>query len=111
MQIIPSLLAAPPLRLETEIQALLPSELKMLHIDVMDNHYVPNLSFSPQICQAIHQTFPQLLLDVHLMVSPVDRLITAFAEAGAHRIAIHPDACLHLHRHLSLIREQDCLAG
>ncbi len=83
----------------------------MLHIDVMDNHYVPNLTFGPLLCQAVRKRFKDLLIDVHIMASPVDALITQFASAGATRISIHPDATIHLDRSLQLIRESGCQAG
>jgi ribulose-phosphate 3-epimerase len=94
-----------------EIQAIIDAGADMLHVDVMDHHYVPNLTFGPLLCQAIHQRFPTLPLDVHLMASPIDALIQQFAEAGATRISIHPDTTLHLDRSLQLIKEQGCAAG
>jgi ribulose-phosphate 3-epimerase len=109
--IAPSLLSADVLRLGEEIDALLEAKADLIHLDVMDNHYVPNLTFGPLFCKALHQRHPNAKLDVHLMTTPVDSLINSFAEAGAKRISIHPDATTHLDRSLSLIREHRCAAG
>ena len=110
-QILPSLLSADITCIGEEIEAVMHAGADMIHIDVMDNHYVPNLTFGPLLCQAIHQRFEKLPIDVHLMVTPVDDLIRQFAAAGATRISIHPDATTHLDRSLSLIRELSCQAG
>lgn len=110
-QILPSILSADLTRLGEEIEAVMQAGADMIHIDVMDNHYVPNLTFGPLLCQAIHKRFSQIPLDVHLMVSPVDELIKQFAAAGAARISIHPEATLHLDRSLQLIKDQGCKAG
>lgn len=107
----PSLLAASQLDLGNDIQKLIKHNIHQIHLDIMDNHYVPNLSFGPELCHQIHQKFPEVCIDVHLMVSPVESMIEYFAKAGASRIAIHPDACIHLHRHLHHIRELGCQAG
>ena len=111
MMILPSLLSADVLNLETEIQRLVDAKVGTLHLDVMDQHYVPNLTFGPLFCHAIHQKLPHLLIDVHLMVEPVHELIFAFAQAGAKRISIHPEACTHLDRELTYIREQGAESG
>lgn len=110
-QIFPSLLSADMMRIGEETDAVIQSGADMLHVDVMDNHYVPNLTFGPLICQGLHNRFPQLPIDVHLMVSPVDALIQQFAQAGAARISIHPDATIHLDRSLELIKQSGCKAG
>ena len=110
-QILPSLLSADITCIGEEIEAVMQAGADMIHIDVMDNHYVPNLTFGPLLCQAIHQRFKELPIDVHLMVTPVDDLIQQFAAAGASRISIHPDATTHLDRSLHLIKNLGCQAG
>lgn len=110
-QIYPSLLAANALRLEEEIETLEDLGIQTLHLDVMDNHYVPNLSFGPHLARQIKKRFPKLKLDVHLMTTPVDALIDAFATAGADYISIHSEATYHLDRSLTLIRSHGCKAG
>lgn len=109
--ILPSLLAADSMILGEEITAVIKAGVKTLHLDVMDQHYVPNLSFGPHIAKNIRQHFPKLQLDVHLMTSPVNALIETFAEAGATRISIHPEATEHLDRSLARIRSLGCKAG
>lgn len=110
-QIFPSLLSADLTRIGEEIKNVMDAGADMIHIDVMDNHYVPNLTFGPLICEAIHKRFPRIPLDVHLMVNPVDDLIQQFAAAGAKRISIHPEATYHLDRSLQLIKDNHCQAG
>lgn len=110
-QILPSLLSADITKLGHEVETVIQAGADMIHVDVMDNHYVPNLTFGPLICQALHKQYPSLRMDVHLMTSPVDSLIQQFAEAGAERISIHPDATIHLDRSLQLIQDLGCKAG
>ena len=111
IQILPSLLSANMMRLGEEIEAVMKAGADMIHFDVMDNHYVPNLTFGPLLAESIHQQCPNYAIDVHLMVSPVDDLIKQFANAGAKRISIHPEATLHLDRSLQLIKDSGCEAG
>lgn len=110
-QILPSILSADVTQLGDEVQAVMNAGADSIHFDVMDNHYVPNLTFGPAFCEALIKKFPKLPIDVHLMVSPVDALIESFAKAGAQRISIHPDATIHLDRSLQLIKAQGCEAG
>lgn len=110
-QILPSLLSANTMCLGEEIAAVIQAGADLLHLDVMDNHYVPNLTFGSLICEQVHQQFPTIPIDVHLMASPVDPLIEQFAASGAHRISIHPDATIHLDRSLQLIKQLGCQAG
>ncbi|WP_028387564.1 ribulose-phosphate 3-epimerase [Legionella fairfieldensis] len=109
--IAPSLLSADMTRIGDEVSDVINAGADMIHFDVMDNHYVPNLTFGPSLCQALHKRFSELIIDVHLMAQPVDELIMQFAKAGARRISIHPDATIHLDRSLHLIRQQGCEAG
>lgn len=110
-QILPSLLSADMMQLGQETEAVMSAGADMVHVDIMDNHYVPNLTFGPLLCEKLHKHFPTLAIDVHLMVSPVDALIPTFAQAGVARISIHPDATIHLDRSLQLIKESGCQAG
>ena len=109
-RIAPSLLSADFARLGEEMKNVIAAGADWIHFDVMDNHYVPNLTFGPMVCQALrkHSTVP---IDVHLMVQPVDALATAFAKAGADLISFHPDASTHVDRTLQLIRAEGCQAG
>jgi len=109
--ILPSILAADMTRLGEEVEAVMLAGADMIHFDVMDNHYVPNLTFGPVICKALRKRFSDLVVDVHLMATPIDSLIQDFATAGATRISIHPDATTHLDRSLQLIKENGCEAG
>ena len=109
--IAPSLLSADMTRLGEEVTAVIKAGADMIHFDVMDNHYVPNLTIGPFICQILAKKFTDLVIDVHLMTNPVDELIIQFAKAGAKRISIHPDATIHLDRSLQLIQQAGCKAG
>jgi ribulose-phosphate 3-epimerase len=109
--ISPSLLAANWCRLGEDATAALDAGADSLHLDVMDNHYVPNLTVGPMICSALRQYGINKPLSVHLMVQPVDNLISAFALAGASEIIFHPEASAHVDRSLALIKSHNCQAG
>lgn len=109
--IAPSILSADFMRLGEEVGAVIAAGADLIHFDVMDQHYVPNLSFGPMICAAIKKSGVTVPLDVHLMVEPVDALIESFAEAGATYISFHPDASRHVDRSIELIRSFGCKPG
>ncbi len=110
-QIAPSILSADFARLGEEVDAVLAAGADIVHFDVMDNHYVPNLTIGPMVCRALRKHGVTAPVDVHLMVSPVDRLIGDFAEAGASYITFHPDASTHVDRSLQMIRDAGCRSG
>lgn len=110
-QIAPSILSADFARLGEEVDAVLAAGADIVHFDVMDNHYVPNLTIGPMVCRALRKHGVTAPVDVHLMVSPVDRLIGDFAEAGASFITFHPDASTHVDRSLQMIRDAGCRSG
>ena len=109
--IAPSILSADFARLGEETRAVLEAGADWVHFDVMDNHYVPNLTIGPMVCQALRDYGIEAPIDVHLMVKPVDRIIPDFAAAGASSISFHPEASEHIDRTLGLIRESGCKAG
>ena len=110
LRLAPSILSADFSRLGEEVRAIEAAGCDLVHFDVMDNHYVPNLTIGPMICEAI-RPHVQIPIDVHLMVEPVDAIIPLFAKAGANIITFHPEASRHVDRSLSMIRELGCKAG
>ncbi|MEX2335163.1 MAG: ribulose-phosphate 3-epimerase [Pseudohongiella sp.] len=109
--IAPSILSADFARLGEEVDAVLAAGADVVHFDVMDNHYVPNLTIGPMVCKALRNYGVTAPIDVHLMVSPVDQMIQDFAKAGATYISFHPEASLHVDRSLQLIRDAGCQSG
>lgn len=109
--IAPSILSADFARLGEDVESVLSAGADVVHFDVMDNHYVPNLTIGPMVCQALRDYGIKAPIDVHLMVKPVDRIIPDFAKAGASIITFHPEASDHVDRTLQIIHEQGCQAG
>ena len=109
--IAPSILSADFARLGDDVARVVAAGADWIHLDVMDNHYVPNLTIGPMVCEALRPYAGAAMLDVHLMVEPVDALVPVFAKAGAGLISFHPEASRHVDRTLSLIREQGCQTG
>ncbi|MDJ0759833.1 MAG: ribulose-phosphate 3-epimerase [Woeseiaceae bacterium] len=109
--IAPSILSADFARLGDDVRAVLDAGADLIHFDVMDNHFVPNLTIGPMICEALRKDGIEAPIDVHLMIEPVDRIIPEFASAGADYITFHPEATRHIDRSLSLVRESGCRAG
>ena len=110
-RIAPSILSADFARLGEEVEAVLEAGADVIHFDVMDHHYVPNLTIGPLVCRALRSHGIEAPIDVHLMVSPVDELARSFAEAGASIVSFHPEASSHVDRTISLIREHGCRPG
>ena len=109
--IAPSILSANFARLGEEVDAVLAAGADWVHFDVMDNHYVPNLTIGPLVCEALRKHGVTAPIDVHLMVKPVDRIVGDFAQAGATMVSFHPEASRHVHRTIQLIKSQGCRAG
>ena len=109
--IAPSILSADFARLGEEVDAVLAAGADWVHFDVMDNHYVPNLTIGPMVCQALRKHGVTAPIDVHLMVEPVDRIVPDFARAGASLVSFHPEASRHVHRTIQLIKSEGCKAG
>src|SRR6202021_2186450 len=110
-RIAPSILSADFARLGEEVRAVLSAGADWIHFDVMDNHYVPNLTIGPLVCEALRKAGVKAPIDVHLMISPVDQLVPDFAKAGASYISFHPEATQHVDRTIQLIRDSGCMPG
>jgi len=109
--IAPSILSADFARLGDDVNAVLEAGADIVHFDVMDNHFVPNLTIGPLLCEALRNYGIEAPIDVHLMVDPVDRIIPDFAKAGASYITFHPEASTHVHRSIGLVKDSGCKAG
>ena len=109
-RIAPSILSADFARLGEEVQSVVAAGADIVHFDVMDNHFVPNLTVGPLVCEAI-RPLTEAPIDVHLMIEPVDRIVPDFAKAGANIISFHPEASVHIDRTIGLIRDNGCRAG
>src|ERR1700760_4600534 len=109
--IAPSILSADFARLGEEVDAVVKAGAQVIHFDVMDNHYVPNLTIGPLVCEALRKAGVKAPIDVHLMVSPVDALVTDFAKAGATHLSFHPEATNHVDRTIQHIKDSGCTVG